>query len=91
MFVIFRPPHRGADGNWRVPDIYISAWLLALGHSVMSIEADEGKDGRWYFVFEATISFSRDYESFTRGEKIGIRRYLDAVYDLKSRVGDLRK
>jgi len=89
-FRIFRPPER--DGAvWRVPDLYISAFLLAHGHEVLSIEIDAGEGGRWYFVFEATDDFEDDYEKFTLGEPIGVRRFLDAICDLKSRAGDLRK
>lgn len=69
-----------ADKNWVVGDLFVSAFLSAVGQFLMGIEQH---DGSRVFLFYDSDSLEADYERFKRGDSIGIRVYVDSVYRLK--------
>lgn len=83
VFKTYRVPLQRADLKWLVSDLYAAAFLNALGHEVLGTE-DTVTGARSAFVFADHRDFESDYEKFTRGEQIGIRRFLDSVYALKA-------
>jgi hypothetical protein len=84
-YKIYKKPFQRADGKWLLSDLYAAAFLNAVGHEVVDFEEvnADGRGPRPVFVFSDSDSFQSDYERFTVGEEIGIRKFLDAVYDLK--------
>lgn len=86
----YRVPLQKADGNWLVSDLYAAAFLHAIGHQLLGVE-DNGIYGtvaRSSFLFADSGVIEADYVRFTAGDEIGVRKFLDSVYELKGLLRD---
>jgi hypothetical protein len=89
-FKKYKVPEQKSDGTWLVSDLYAAAFLHAIGHQLLGVE-DNGIYGtvaRSSFLFADSGVIEVDYVRFTAGDEIGVRKFLDSVYELKSLLRD---
>ena len=69
-----------------VSDIYVAAYLVALGHDVNHIEPEDEECRRYRFVFASARGLKGSYEKFQRNSPIGVRTYIAGLEGLKELI-----